>query len=310
MNSSNEQQLAKIAINKSLLKEYRDDENPRIVYMNNGDEFQIQLFNPYTDRIAASISIDGVDMGGQIVIRPGERIWLERHIDKARKLKFSTYEVEEGNAEVDNAIRRNGEVIVRFYHIRHKAKTPRYEYDHPWITSIGGTIPSFEFPQTTLDGYGYTTCLNTTPKQTVLSNSVSSLGINDTCLTACANTAKSVTNSILGDSDNSIKVNATLCCADTLSLENRNADVTCRGFSAPVTKETGRVESGSYSSQSFRNVDYDFASYAFNIETIMILPMSRKMYSSSDLQKVYCTNCGRKLNPKYKYCPHCGTRTV
>ena len=39
--------LAKIAINKSLLKEYSNSSDERIVYMNDGTEFQIQLFNPY-----------------------------------------------------------------------------------------------------------------------------------------------------------------------------------------------------------------------------------------------------------------------
>ena len=35
--SNNE--MAKIAINKSLLKEYKTNTDPRVVYMNNGDEF-------------------------------------------------------------------------------------------------------------------------------------------------------------------------------------------------------------------------------------------------------------------------------
>ena len=46
MTNSNDK-LAKLAINKSLLKEYRNSENDRIVYLKDGDEFQIQIFNPY-----------------------------------------------------------------------------------------------------------------------------------------------------------------------------------------------------------------------------------------------------------------------
>ncbi len=61
---------AKIARNKSLLKEYDN----RTVYLKDGDEFQIQLFNPETEEIAARITIDGIQLSNDIVIRPGERI--------------------------------------------------------------------------------------------------------------------------------------------------------------------------------------------------------------------------------------------
>ena len=42
----NEKKMAQLAINKSLLKEYSTNEDSRVVYMDNNDEFQIQLFNP------------------------------------------------------------------------------------------------------------------------------------------------------------------------------------------------------------------------------------------------------------------------
>ena len=61
---------AKIAKNKSLLKEYDN----RTVYLKDGDEFQIQLFNPEIEEIAARITIDGIQLSNDIVIRPGERI--------------------------------------------------------------------------------------------------------------------------------------------------------------------------------------------------------------------------------------------
>lgn len=61
---------AKIAKNKSLLKEYDN----RTVYLKDGDEFQIQLFNPEIEEIAARITINGIQLSNDIVIRPGERI--------------------------------------------------------------------------------------------------------------------------------------------------------------------------------------------------------------------------------------------
>lgn len=64
---------AQIAKNKSLLKEYTVN-NMRTVYLKDGDEFQIQLFNPETEEIAAEISIEGSNLSNKIVLRPGERI--------------------------------------------------------------------------------------------------------------------------------------------------------------------------------------------------------------------------------------------
>ena len=99
--------LAKIAVNKSLLKEYSNSEYARVVYMKNNSEFQIQIFNPYDYTIGADISINGKQMSNRIIIKPGQRIWLERYIDEPRKFLFSTYEVE-NTGEVRHAIRNNG----------------------------------------------------------------------------------------------------------------------------------------------------------------------------------------------------------
>ena len=72
--------------------------------------------------------------------------------------------------------------------------------------------------------------------------------------------------------------------------------------------ETGRVEQGGYSNQKFSYVNYDFEDWSFRTETISILPLSRKPVTASDLKKRYCSNCGRKLSPKHKFCPYCGTK--
>ena len=56
--STNGWNLSKLAVGKSLLKEYKTSECTRTVYLNDGDEFQIQLFNPETTEIRADIFID------------------------------------------------------------------------------------------------------------------------------------------------------------------------------------------------------------------------------------------------------------
>ena len=101
--------MAKLAMNKSLLKEYSYNNYNRVVFLNDNDEFQIQLFNPKSQKIAAKIYINDVALSNMIVLKPGERVWLERYLDKAKKFKFSTYEVD-SSAEAQNAIRNNGNI--------------------------------------------------------------------------------------------------------------------------------------------------------------------------------------------------------
>lgn len=230
----------KIARNRSLLKEYTVSDK-RIVYLKDGDEFQIQLFNPETEEIAAKIAIDGTPLSNDIVIRPGERIWLERYTDKPKKFKFETYEVEDGNKEVENAIKNNGLIKVTF-HKRIK-KSLYYYNESPGIT------------------YTYYTS----------SCNINTLGFSSAPISATTTSAASY---------------------DT---------------SAPIKKETGRVIEGNHSNQSFVTVDMEFNPTPYSTETIKILPESQKPYTSEDIQKVYCQNCGRKLKTKYKYCPYCGT---
>ena len=66
-------------------------------------------YGGYFDRNGKEISQAG------LVIRPGQRIYLERYLDIAKKFKFETYEVEDSN-ESKEAIAKNGEVKVEFFY--------------------------------------------------------------------------------------------------------------------------------------------------------------------------------------------------
>ena len=98
--------------------------------------------------------------------------------------------------------------------------------------------------------------------------------------------------------------------ASAATMDSLNMELSCASTIEPCSCsiETGRVEEGSYSNQKFSYVNYDFEDYPWKIETIKILPLSRKPYTQEDLQKRYCSNCGRKLSPKHKFCPYCGTK--
>ncbi|WQJ53916.1 MAG: hypothetical protein [Wendovervirus sonii] len=276
--------MAKLAMDKSILREYANNSNDRIVYLNNDDEFQIQLFNPETFTIGAEISINGEPLQGLLIVKPGERVWLERPmVGNNKKFKFETYTVED-SATVDNAIRNNGEIKIKFYK----------EYVRPTIvyqpyTSI---IPDYSNPY-------YTTCLNSckgAELENAYSNSVQiscDINMNANAITSTNFERSTITGS---DGRSFSKV--------------RSAHIEPEKITEPekAVKETGRIGSGSVSEQRFNTVNTEFDTFPYKTETIKILPMSQKPFTNSDLQKKYCVNCGRKLNPKYKFCPYCGTK--
>jgi hypothetical protein len=48
------------------------------VYLNDGDEFEIELYNPTQNKVLAKIEMNGNSIGNGIILRPGERVFLER----------------------------------------------------------------------------------------------------------------------------------------------------------------------------------------------------------------------------------------
>ena len=68
----------------SILQYNNSEQNERVVYLNNGDDFQIQLFNPERTTIGAEVYVNGEKLSGILVLKPGERIWLEENVEIAQ----------------------------------------------------------------------------------------------------------------------------------------------------------------------------------------------------------------------------------
>lgn len=277
MNVISQDAFAKIAVNKSLLKEYSSSKYQRVVYLNDGDEFQIQLFNPEKFPIAAKIHLNGEELSDMLVLRPGERIWLERYLDQARKFKFSTYEIED-SYEAKEAASLNGEVKIQFYRV----KTPRQNR----VINISSPISTIGSP---------------------ISVYYNLIGSSD-----CQ--VKSISEPELASNLNRVNLASSDMSKETCYASSYSSDTACNFYASSTAAEpepsieTGRVEQGGYSNQKFSYVNYDFEDWSFRTETISILPLSRKPVTASDLKKKYCSNCGRKLSPKHKFCPYCGTK--
>jgi hypothetical protein len=113
------------------------------VYLNDGDEFEIELYNPTQNKVLAKIEMNGNSIGNGIILRPGERIFLERYLDEAKKFLFETYVVNGNNKEVQDAIENNGDVVVKFYD---EAKISTYNVNSSTVTINN---PNFGWGSTT-----------------------------------------------------------------------------------------------------------------------------------------------------------------
>ena len=234
---------------KQRLKQHVDT-----VYLNNGDEFEIELYNPTQNKVLAKIELNGNSIGSGIILRPGERVFLERYLNESKKFLFETYVVNGNNEEVQKAIVKNGDVTVVFYN----------EISVGTSNSSSGTITiNNPYTWTTNPAYfTYTTCTNT-------------------------NTYYN-TNFSLTSGTNAFY-------QKTVTSPTRHV-------------ETGRVEKGSDSEQTFTYDNAQFYSYPSQTNWWKLKPQSTKPFVSEDLV-VYCTECGAKRKKdNHKFCPHCGTK--
>jgi hypothetical protein len=73
--------------------------------------------------------------------------------------------------------------------------------------------------------------------------------------------------------------------------------------------ETGRVEQGSNSDQTFKYVNKNFEFFAFHTVEYKMLPVSQKVNTAEDINiKRYCTQCGAKVGKTDNFCSSCGKK--
>lgn len=99
-----------ITKNKQRIKQYGS-----VVYLKNGEEFQLEIYNPRQNKILAKFELNGKAIGSGIVLRPGERVFLERHLESNNKFLFETYTIDGNNKSAVKAIENNGSVKVEFF---------------------------------------------------------------------------------------------------------------------------------------------------------------------------------------------------
>ncbi len=281
---------ANIAVNKSRLKVYTNAGSMPTYYLQKGQEFQIEIANPTTNVILAKIILNGkaISQGG-LVLNPGQRVFLDRYLDVAKKFLFDTYEVS-GSEEMKAAIANNGDIKVEFYRERQVFANP---YNTILTTTLGnynsGTDPYYLKPILSTGNGTYTT-------NGLASGVVGSVASFSDNIQNCASYSSSIDlGPILSDEPPSAP-------APKGKLRTRSL--------SKQSVETGRVEMGSQSDQEFKYVNKTFEYSAFHTVEYKMLPVSQKVNTIEDLNvKRYCTNCGAKIGKTDNFCGKCGKKS-
>ena len=247
-NQISDNPCAYITKNKQRVKQFGQN-----VYLKDGSEFEIELYNPSRKTVLGKIKINGEFInGGGIILRPGERVFLERYIDVPHKFKFETYTVDSTN-ETKNAIANNGDVEILFYE-EEEIILSRLYTNFTWN------------PTYTVNNYN-----------DVIGNNLYTTSVN------------------YSSNTKGLDVNLN----DNLSFSNNTKSV-----------ETGRVEQGSSSNQSFKTVSKNFNVWTVSKSVWKLLPESQKPVEKKDLIE-RCPKCSTKVKKSsWKFCPECGHQMV
>ena len=228
------------------------------VFLEDKEEFEIELFNPLTVSVLADIKLNGQSISKTgLVVKPGQRIYLDCFIDDKKKFKFSTYEIENSGEALD-ATQNNGLLEVFFYKEdvitldNWQRKFDRIIVEK-WYPVYYPSYPVYPYYNRPSIWYG-----------------TNSPTVGGSCVTTNLN------NSIVGTTTtNTYSSNNLINCSYTSDVNVPYGGTTVNNlFSNSL--ETGRVEKGEKSKQKFTEVDIDFEKHYIASTIIQILPESRK----------------------------------
>lgn len=230
------------------------------IYLQNDEQFKIELYNPLRECVLADIRLNSQSISKTgLVIKPGQRVYLDCFIDDRKKFIFQTYEIEMSN-ETQEAIQNNGlmevffykeeavslknwseklrEVVVREYYPIYVDRYPNWYPYRPYPVWYG-TTGGISFGGTTTN-----TVYNSTTGTLTLTGGISN--------------SSSYTNGV--------------------NLSNLNLNNSVSSNSIPISEslETGRIEKGQKSNQQFSEVDMDFEKNYIHHIVYQLLPESRK----------------------------------
>jgi hypothetical protein len=230
-------------------------------FLNDGEEFEIELFNPLTVSVLSDIKLNGQSISKTgLVLKPGQRFYLDCFVDDKKKFIFSTYEID-GSQESLDATQNNGLLEVFFY------KEDIITLDN-WKTKMDKVIIERYYPV-------YYPTYRSYPWNNIY------------CGGSFGNAGYGTTNCIIGNTTtntSNIAFGGTTVTNTTMYTSN-SADLSTTPISANMMSdlETGRVERGSSSSQKFTEIEMDFEKNYISSTIIQILPESKKPVEVSEI---------------------------
>ena len=227
------------------------------VFLEDKEEFEIELFNPLTVSVLADIKLNGQSISKTgLVVKPGQRVYLDCFIDDKKKFVFSTYEIDGGLESLD-ATQNNGLLEVFFY------KEDVITLDN-WQTKFGRIIVEKYYPYNPYPWYLHTTH---NPYK-IYGGTIGTGGYGTTNLT----------NGVIGTTttNNAVYNSQSINSSYTTDLNVSYGGTTVNNLFSVNNIETGRVEKGEISKQKFTEVEMDFEKNYISSTIIQILPESRK----------------------------------
>ena len=239
------------------------------VYLKDSEEFQIELFNPLHECVLADIKLNGNSISESgLVLKPGQRFYLDCFIDDKKKFIFNTYDVE-SSVESLNAISKNGGLEVFFYkesvvsinNWKNKLNTIVIEKHYPYYNPYWYNTPNIYCGTGTTTG-GISGDVFKTNNLTNIGTTTNTAYYGNTAI----NTSSYTSNGYVDLSN----------CFGTL-----------KSTSMPINSsiETGRVEKGEKSKQKFDTIDMDFDNYYISSTILELLPESREPIDTKKLKK-------------------------
>jgi len=116
-------------------------------------------------------------------------------------------------------------------------------------------------------------------------------------------------NTVVGSSTANNLYNCSFTTNASSSESKSLSEDSFKDYSPEEKKETGMVEMGHTTGQSFTHVNKNFSAWCSYITEYQIFPESQKPIVKEDI-KIYCTSCGKKCKHKDNFCPKCGTQLI
>jgi hypothetical protein len=304
--TSDKNPTANLAINRSRIKKYGKNKSIPSYYLEKEQEFQIELYNPTQDKVLTTIKLNNKPISGGLVLRPGERVFLDRFLDSNKKFLFDTYKVD-NTKSAKKAIEPNGDVQIAFFK---EIVVPEETFFMGGSGSVNldgvSLINTIDYVDTNYNG-------SSSGNTSLVNNSSGQVNLNYITTNFNQDMFIPITGSVTNNSITLGNNSTTLCTnsiTGTQTYTNSNGSVKAlkskTRSTTPTTIETGRVEKGSHSDQNLFEAKGRFDLTSFHVLRYKLLPKSEKQLSAKDYYTKYCGGCGAKC--KTKFCSYCGAK--